>query len=205
MTYYYDPTPASVVAGGLIIVFVILAIICLPIVIIGLVGLWKMFKKAGEEGWKAIIPVYNAVTLTKIVGVSPWWILVVFVTSLIADKVPFLSIFSLAASIYFGVILSVSIAKSFGKEEGFAVGLFLLAPIFYLVLGVGSAEYKGKIPMKDPVMDFVNEKIFHKEPASANTTTTASAASSASKFCTNCGAKIDGDSSFCTSCGTKSE
>jgi len=33
------------------------------------------------------------------------------------------------------------ISKSFGKSEGFTVGLFLLFPIFIMILGFGPAKY----------------------------------------------------------------
>ncbi|WOC39425.1 DUF5684 domain-containing protein [Polaribacter sp. HL-MS24] len=35
------------------------------------------------------------------------------------------------------------LSKSFGKEEGFTIGLIVLPIIFYPILGFGSAEYKG--------------------------------------------------------------
>ena len=33
-----------------------------------IVALWKIFTKAGEPGWKSIIPIYNIIMLLKIVG-----------------------------------------------------------------------------------------------------------------------------------------
>lgn len=192
--------------GILFAVFGFIMIIALVVGIISIIGMWKMFKKAGEEGWKAIIPIYNVYTLSTIVGVSPWWILIVFVGGFISGAIPALSIVGSALSIYFSVILCVSTAKSFGKDEGFAVGLFFLSPIFHLILGFGSAEYQGKKPMKDPIMEFVNKEIFHKDTATPEANVTEEKnndKTSGDKFCTNCGAKIDGDSSFCTSCGTK--
>lgn len=39
--------------------FVILLIFCIAAAILTLVGQWKMFKKAGKEGYIALIPVYN--------------------------------------------------------------------------------------------------------------------------------------------------
>ena len=199
------------VIGVLMAMFGIIMIFALAIAVLSIIGMWKMFKKAGEEGWKAIIPIYNLYTLTTIVGVSPWWILVVFVAGLISGVLPALSIVASGVNIYFSVILCVSVAKSFGKDDAFAVGLFFLSPIFYLILGCGSAEYVGKKPMKDPIMEFVDKEILHKD----TTTTTSTAAApeaevkeektetKAEKVCKNCGTKIDDDSSFCTSCGTK--
>ena len=41
------------------------------------------------------------------------------------------------------------ISKSFGKDEGFTVGLVLLGIIFWPILGFGDAKYQG--PFGDPV------------------------------------------------------
>ena len=40
-----------------------------------IVAQWKIFVKAGQEGWKALIPIYNVVVLYKIIGLSPWLLL----------------------------------------------------------------------------------------------------------------------------------
>ena len=42
-------------------------------------GWWKTFEKAGEPGWKAIIPIYNLVILLKIVGRPVWWIVLLLI------------------------------------------------------------------------------------------------------------------------------
>lgn len=121
--------------------------------IISIIGMWKMFTKAKEEGWKAIIPVYNMYTLCKIIGVSPWWLLIVFGSALLGI-IPFVGyIVEMAALIYFGILLSVSTANSFGKDTGFAIGIYFLAPVFYCILGFGKAEYIGPKPMKDIIFN----------------------------------------------------
>mgnify|MGYP004683762459 FL=1 len=43
------------------------------IIVISYIGMWKCFEKAGEKGWKAIIPFYNYAILYKISGMSPYW------------------------------------------------------------------------------------------------------------------------------------
>lgn len=136
----------------------VLFLILLINLVLSIIGMWKIFTKAGEKGWKSLIPFYNQYTLAIITGVSPWWILIVLGASLISGLVPAISLIGTAASIYFNVVQSVSLAKSFGKDEAFAVGIFFLSPIFYFILGVGKAEYLGKQPMNDPIMDFINKK-----------------------------------------------
>ena len=156
-TYNYGTTAADTgfwaAFAGLMLVVILIS---LAVAIVSIIGMWKMFTKAGEEGWKSIIPIYNMITLCKIVGVSPWWILIVFVSGLLGI-IPILgSLLNLAVSIYFSILLCVSTANSFGKDTGFAVGLFFLSPIFYCILGFGSAKYEGAKPMNDII--FKNNK-----------------------------------------------
>src|SRR5271170_4087212 len=42
-----------------------------------IVGLWKIFEKAGEKGWKALIPIYNYHIWIKILK-RPWWWIFIF-------------------------------------------------------------------------------------------------------------------------------
>ena len=87
---------------------------------------WKVFTKAGQPGWAAIIPIYNFIVLCKICGKPWWWI--------IGMLIPFVNFIVL-------ILLSVSLAKVFGKGTGFAVGLILLGFIFYPILAFGDATY----------------------------------------------------------------
>jgi hypothetical protein len=93
-----------------------------------IVGWWKIFEKAGEAGWKAIIPIYNIYVLLRIVG-RPGWML-------IGLLIPFVNIIFL-------IILMGDLAKSFGRGFGFVLGLIFLNPLFALILGFGSASYVG--------------------------------------------------------------
>jgi len=87
---------------------------------------WKIFSKAGKPGWAAIIPIYNWIVWCKIVGRPAWWVLLLLICFPI-----------------FFIILSIDLAKSFGKGVGFAIGLILLSVIFFPILGFGSSTYQG--------------------------------------------------------------
>ncbi len=67
----YD-NPFSTIPAG---VWVVSCIILLIIII----AWWNIFEKAGQPGWKAIIPLYNAYILLKIVGKPDWWLLMFFI------------------------------------------------------------------------------------------------------------------------------
>ena len=96
------------------------------VIILMIAAIWKVFTKAGQPGWASIIPIYNWIVWCKIVGRPAWWVLLLLVCFPI-----------------FAIILSIDLAKSFGKGTGFAIGIILLPFIFLLILGFGSATYQG--------------------------------------------------------------
>jgi hypothetical protein len=101
-------------------------LIWLVVVVVVIAGFWKVFDKAGEPGWAAIVPVYNMIVLSKIAGKEMWWGLLTLVP---------------CVGIVAFIMISIDVARKFGKDTGFGVGLGLLAPIFYPILGFGSAQY----------------------------------------------------------------
>ncbi len=105
----------------------IFAIICgVVIAVFMIAAMWKVFEKAGEPGWAAIIPIYNVIVLLKIAGRPAWWILLYLVP---------------LVNIVIAVMVSIDIAKRFGKGTGFGIGLAFLGLIFYPILGFGDAQY----------------------------------------------------------------
>ncbi len=124
------------VQAFLISAFVIICLIALAALIMQIVGMVKTFVKAKQPGWAAIIPYYNMYTIVKFTGLEYFWFLALILASMTWHAwIPGLIIFAL---------LNYKIAKSFGKDTGFAVGLTLLPPIFWLILGVSKdIKYVG--------------------------------------------------------------
>ena len=119
------PDIGSGAAAGMGIGFMVL---WLAIVVLMIASMWKVFVKAGKPGWAAIIPIYNIVVLLEIVGKPVWWIILMLI--------PIVNFVIL-------IILTIGLAKSFGKGAGFGLGLLFLAPIFYPMLAWGDAQYQG--------------------------------------------------------------
>ena len=139
----------------------IFGIICFSaiIYIIGVIGMFKVFEKCGLEGWKAIIPFYNDYVFSEKVWV-PKYVLYFWIAGIvdwvivmpISHSGGFIGIlFSLVGfilSIFFIVVrgrFCYWIAKSFGYDVGFAIGLFFLSFVFFLILGFGDAQYRGNV------------------------------------------------------------
>ena len=106
----------------------VVIIIYLAIIVFLVAANWRIFTKAGEAGWKSIIPIWNIIVLLRIIG-RPWWWIFLFLIPLVGFVI--------------AVIMCIDLAKSFGKGGGFAVGLILLGIIFFPILGFGSATYRG--------------------------------------------------------------
>lgn len=107
--------------------------------VLQVVAMWKIFEKAGEAGWKSLIPIYNLYILLKIIRFN-WLLLLgllIFIIPIVGWVVGAIYMFVLQA------IICYRLARSFGKELGYTIGLLLLAPIFYLMLGFGDAKYKA--------------------------------------------------------------
>ena len=114
-----DMTPGQQVAYS--IVGIIVGVLLL-------IAAWKINQKAGEPGWKAIIPFYNMYTLVKIAD---------------GKGIKFLLFFIPVVGFVYEIIFDIRLAKAFGKGTGFILGLIFLPNIFSLILGFGSAEYLG--------------------------------------------------------------
>lgn len=108
----------------------IISIISLIIII----AMWKIFTKAGKPGWAAIIPIYNAVVLFQISGLSPWLLLI--------GLIPGLGQMALGI---IGIIATFRLATAFGKGVGYGFGLLFLPIIFYPILAFGDAKYIGYV------------------------------------------------------------
>ena len=91
-------------------------------------GMWKTFTKAGEPGWGALVPIYNVYLLLKIADRPGWW-LVLFLIPIVV--------------LIIQVIVSIDIAKKFGKGTGYGLGLAFLPFVFYPLLGFSDATYQG--------------------------------------------------------------
>jgi len=115
-------------AGGLAAFTGVMMFVYLALIIVMIIAYWKIFTKAGEAGWKSIIPIYNVIILLKIVG-RPWWWLILML-------IPFVNFIIL-------IIVMNDLSKSFGHGLGFTLGLIFLSLIFYLILGFGGSKYVG--------------------------------------------------------------
>jgi hypothetical protein len=113
-TMYTEPSPVAIVFGIIVTVWAV-------------VVLWRVFRKAGQPGWAAIIPIYNLVVLCRVAGMSGWFVILLLV--------PFVNIIV-------AVFVALGVARNFRKSGAFAiVALWLFSLIGYTVLAFDTSEY----------------------------------------------------------------
>ena len=151
-SYYYDyspyantPSSSAIAADGVEalvvaafgILGVIIAIIAV-LLVLQIIGMWKVFTKAGEKGWKAIIPFYNIAILYKISGMSPYLVFVY-----LGLLIPIVNFFVAGAIGVMSLYQVINLSKGFNKSTGFTVAIIVVPFIAYLMLGFGDSKYVG--------------------------------------------------------------
>ena len=104
-------------------------LIALVFYVLVVIGLWKVFTKAGYPGILAIIPIVNVVFLVKIAGMSGWLALLYLIP---------------IVGFIFGIIVAIKLGERFGKGGLFSFFLFFVFPyIGYLIIGFGESRYRA--------------------------------------------------------------
>ena len=156
-TLYEDfPTTYETKINEFIVPIMIGVGILIILLIITLIALMKIFKKANRSGVAAYIPFYNLWVLLEIINKPKIYILLLLI--------PIINLI-----FYFQVI--VALGKAFRKPSLFILGMLFFPLIFIPILGFGSSEYiginseamLGKSVAKDlPVIEENNEDPINK-------------------------------------------
>jgi len=149
------------------LIFVVFLALILILLAIGLCvfsywGLWKMYKKAGQDGWKVLIPYYNNwVLMVDIAGLHMGYFIALIVLSLVSVVVGFIPglfvglgielgainyVFSILswivsiASILIDVAMMYNLSKKFNKGIGWVVLSMFFSFITLPLLGFLKSE-----------------------------------------------------------------
>lgn len=151
-----------------------------------IVSLWKVFQKAGREGWEAIIPIYNMVVLLEITGLPMWYIALLFIPG---------------ANIYATVKICLELAYRFNQSTGFGVGLVLLYPVFIGILAFKKEiTYESAQPFAESFCKHCGNKVSSRDKFCTNC---GAGVERLKDICLSCGNKIKEDAKFCTHCGAQ--
>ncbi len=116
------------------------------------VAQWKIFTKAGEKGWKALIPFYNMFVSHHLIGMSHIWFILDIIFWVIEVVLEFAKATPLwIEEAFFSVAIIVTLISEilhimklcycYTKREWFGIGLFVIPPLFSLILAFDKSEY----------------------------------------------------------------
>lgn len=110
-------------------------IITFLLFILSMIGLWGIFEKAGEKGWKTLIPFYNWYVWLQIIKKPMWWYIFLLI--------PFINVFVI-------LLMIVELLKCFRKNGLLDHALGALVPFFYLPYLAFTAKEQYTDPTKLP-------------------------------------------------------
>ena len=127
--------------------------------LLSVLGMWKIFSKAGERPWKALIPFYNEYTETKLAWSGRVYFIILALSlgmvlaSVFMDRTSGISgtiwlIFygiCIAGGLIYNIKKCSRLSKCFGKGNLFALGLIVIPPLFRLLLGYGDEQYRREL------------------------------------------------------------
>ena len=125
---FLQSSPYGAEGNGIGIGNIVIVLIALALAVLVIASVWKVFVKAGQPGWGAIVPIYNLILMLTIAKRPLWWVILMIIP---------------IVSIVIAIVVCIDIARNFGKGPGFGIGLALLGFIFFPVLAFGDAEYQG--------------------------------------------------------------
>jgi hypothetical protein len=116
-----------------------------------LAGLWKMFVKAGQPGWAALVPFYNVYVLVQIVGLPVVWFYYYVILIAVGTVLSFLAFFTSVGLLVLSYYIVRMIHRAYGQnDDSVSVIISLFVPIVLTYrAGFGSAQYLGPQSMHD--------------------------------------------------------
>ena len=189
----YEGNILDFLIGGSIILVLVLGIILIAYLVLYIVSLWKLFKKADKNGWEAIIPFYSTYILIEIAGLN-WWYFLIAISGSIVNLLELENLVWLTnvASIAVNFFIFYNLAKKMHKD---VIPTAILGTIFsgimIPVLGLSNnCQYDSSVVVSPngPIGD-----------DNKNSSTT----SAPERFCLGCGKKLKPNSLFCENCGKK--
>ena len=147
----------ALIMGSLVCFGVIFFVIALVVIIIN----WRIYQKAGQQGWAAVVPIYSTIILMDIIRRPRSWAWIILglgvLTAILNALQPMtqgqdqpdpnmiISLLQLVAglaSLYFTLRTMRDLARAFGHGRGFTAGLIFLPFIFYPILAFGDSQYQ---------------------------------------------------------------
>lgn len=131
----------------------------IAVYVLSIIAWWKIFEKAGEPGWKSLIPIYNLYVLYKLTWKGYLCFLMFFailigaimvgvgaamssVTEMSGVIVILIGVVLIIAGIVVSLIQNFKFSAAFGHGVGYGLGLTFLNTVFILILAFDKSEYQ---------------------------------------------------------------
>lgn len=108
----------TMIFGGLIVSLIILVILC--------IARFKIFKKTGNPGWYALIPIFNQWKFLEISGLPGWLVLI-----------PIANVVCMFVAYY-------KLAIKFGKSSAFSICTVLFPMVCLMIIAFDKSTYDNK-------------------------------------------------------------
>lgn len=152
----YDDFGAGLLGASIAIIIIALIVLVIGIAafVVICIGKWKLFKKAGKNGWEAIIPFYSGYTLVEIAGLNWYWTIAFYGTTVMSiitsvlSFLGFLSIVGTIATVGAEVAIALNMQARLHKEgnTGWLVCAILFNPIMMAISGFSKTDtYDGSV------------------------------------------------------------
>ena len=179
-----------ILGAGFFVILLVIAL-CIPIII----AEWKLFKKAGKNGWEIFIPFYSTWVLIEIAGLNWWYFLIAIGGSILSlIGIEGLGWLVTIANYFVNFMIYYNIAKKMRQNEVlYGILGTLVNPIAIIILGFSKTiTYDNSIvvspngPFGAPVNN--NQENMNSTPE---------------RYCLGCGQKLGNNVQFCENCGKK--
>lgn len=187
----YNSDALAAILGGSILLIIILGLIAVAVCVLYIIGLWKLFKKAGKNGWEALIPFYNTYVLVEIAGLNWWYFLIAISGTIISwFDIEGLTTITNIAGMAANFFIFYNLAKKMNKQPvGIAVASIFVSPILVMILGLSKDyQYDSSVAVSPNGPVGENKESSNKRPE---------------KYCLGCGKKLNDGEMFCQNCGKK--
>lgn len=182
----------SIILGAGVFIIILVIALCIPVII----AQWKLFKKAGKNGWEVLIPFYSTWVLIEISGLN-WWYFLIAISGTILSIIGLetLSSFTVIAGYFVNFLCYYNIAKRMKQNEVLYGILGVFVPyVAVLILGFSKNITYDNLIEVNP-----------NGPLGSSNTNNTSNNNMTNKYCPKCGQKLINNANFCENCGNKIE
>jgi len=96
--------------------------------IFSIIGLWKMYTKAGRPGWANLVPFYNCYCMCDIAFGNGWLFFILLL--------PYINYI-------FEIIMYYKFVRAYGHGVFYSIAAIIFQPVFFMIIGFGESEYIG--------------------------------------------------------------